>query len=132
MPQSVKRRRWLIAGLTVVILAAAAAVGYVRHSADDDGPLTPARVPRLGAFPTKIISGVYLLGSLDPAAAYVVETSDGLVLIDAGLESDAALLKQDMAKLGLDWRRVRVILLTHVHGDHSGGAEQLRAATGAK
>ena len=40
--------------------------------------------------------------------------------------------KSEMAKLGLDWRRVRAILLTHAHGDHSGGAEALRAATGAK
>ena len=36
-----------------------------------------------------------------------------------------------MAKLGLDWKRVRAILITHVHGDHSGGAEALRSATGA-
>jgi glyoxylase-like metal-dependent hydrolase (beta-lactamase superfamily II) len=37
-----------------------------------------------------------------------------------------------MANLGLDWKRIRAILLTHVHGDHSGGAEWLRLATGAK
>ena len=37
-----------------------------------------------------------------------------------------------MARLGLDWRRVRAVLLTHVHGDHTGGAEYLRANTGAK
>ena len=37
-----------------------------------------------------------------------------------------------MAKLGLDWKRVRAILISHVHGDHSGGAEALRWATGRK
>jgi glyoxylase-like metal-dependent hydrolase (beta-lactamase superfamily II) len=62
----------------------------------------------------------------------VVETSDGLVLIDSGLDRDASRLKQQMTALGLGWRRVRAILLTHVHGDHSGGAEHLRTAAGAK
>jgi glyoxylase-like metal-dependent hydrolase (beta-lactamase superfamily II) len=62
----------------------------------------------------------------------VVETSDGLALIDTGLDKEAGPLCQQMEALGLDWKRLRAILLTHVHGDHSGGAEYLRAATGAK
>ena len=41
-------------------------------------------------------------------------------------------VKSQMAEMVLDWRRVRAILLTHAHGDHSGGAQALRAATGAK
>ena len=67
-----------------------------------------------------------MLGGLSPSAAYVVETSDGLILVDSGLAADAAPLKSQMAELGLDWRRLRAILLTHAHGDHTGGAEALR------
>jgi glyoxylase-like metal-dependent hydrolase (beta-lactamase superfamily II) len=73
-----------------------------------------------------------MLGGLDPAAAYVVETGAGLVLIDSGQDADAASLKEQLESLGLDWRNVRAILLTHAHIDHSGGAEYFRAATGAK
>jgi glyoxylase-like metal-dependent hydrolase (beta-lactamase superfamily II) len=83
-------------------------------------------------FPIQVTPGVYLLGALQPAAAYVVETPEGLVLVDSGLDSDASQLKSQMANLRLDWRGIRAILLTHAHIDHSGGAEHLRENTGAK
>jgi glyoxylase-like metal-dependent hydrolase (beta-lactamase superfamily II) len=89
-------------------------------------------VPLLDGSTLTILPGIHLLGDLGPAAAYVVESSDGLILIDTGLDSDARQLKSQMARLGLDWRKSRAILLTHVHGDHCGGAEHLRTATGAK
>jgi glyoxylase-like metal-dependent hydrolase (beta-lactamase superfamily II) len=88
-------------------------------------------VPLLDGSTITIVPGIYLIGNLGPAAAYVVETSDGLILIDSGLDDDAQPLKTQMAKLGLDWKKLRAIFLTHVHGDHCGGAEHLRTATKA-
>ncbi len=88
-------------------------------------------VPLLDGSTITVARGIHLLGNLGPAAAYVVETSEGLVLIDAGLDSDARQLKSQMVKLKLDVKRLRAIFLTHVHGDHCGGAESLRAETGA-
>ena len=79
-----------------------------------------------------LAAGIHMLGGLSPSAAYVVETSDGLVLVDSGLDGDAGRLKSQMAELRLDWTRVRAIFLTHAHGDHTGGAEALRKATGAQ
>jgi glyoxylase-like metal-dependent hydrolase (beta-lactamase superfamily II) len=79
-----------------------------------------------------IAPGVYLLGRMSPAAAYVVATSDGLILIDSGLEANARVVSEQLADLRLDASRLRAILLTHAHADHSLGAEQLRATTGAK
>jgi glyoxylase-like metal-dependent hydrolase (beta-lactamase superfamily II) len=90
------------------------------------------RTPRLSPRAMTIAPGVHLLGGLKPAAAYAVETSKGLVLVDSGLQSDASLLKSQLATLQLDWKRVRAVLLTHSHGDHCGGAEHLRAELGAQ
>jgi glyoxylase-like metal-dependent hydrolase (beta-lactamase superfamily II) len=90
------------------------------------------RAPVLGPAAMMIVPGVYLLGGLAPSAAYAVDTPGGIVLVDSGLRADAGPLKTQMAELKLDWKRVRAILLTHAHGDHTGGAEHLRAATGAK
>jgi glyoxylase-like metal-dependent hydrolase (beta-lactamase superfamily II) len=125
------RRRWLIAGLSMLVIAGLVvayrwpwAVAHWRFSAD--------RVPTLRPQALTIVPGVHLLGGLSPSAAYVVETSDGLILVDSGLDRNAAQVKAQMAALKLDWRKIRAILLTHVHGDHSGGAEFLRRATGAK
>ncbi len=97
-----------------------------------DPTFVKARVPRLARSAIKLAPGLYMLGGMSPSAVYVVDTSDGLVLIDSGLDKDGSLLKAELAKLGLDWRRVRAILLTHAHGDHTGGAQALRLATGAK
>jgi glyoxylase-like metal-dependent hydrolase (beta-lactamase superfamily II) len=75
---------------------------------------------------------VYLLGKAFPGAVYLVETSAGLVLIDSGLEADAAEVIGQITALGLDVGRLRAVLLTHAHADHSLGAEALRRQTGAK
>ena len=118
------RRAWIVASLT--LLAAATSYGIV------DRVRRPRPVPALGTSTETILTGVHMLRGLGPSVAYVVETSAGPILVDSGLEADAAPVKAEMAKLLLDWRTVKAILLTHVHGDHLGGAEHLRTATGAK
>jgi glyoxylase-like metal-dependent hydrolase (beta-lactamase superfamily II) len=76
--------------------------------------------------------GVYLLGKSQPAAVYLVETSEGLLLVDSGLEANASLVLEQISRLGFDAGRIKAILLTHVHADHSLGANRLRALSGAK
>ncbi len=121
------RRLWFAAAL--LLAAVVFLSGFVRHvgdvAADGGGPRLEPRAMTLAA-------GIHMLGGLSPSAAYVVETSDGLVLVDSGLDGDAGRLKSQMAELRLDWTRVRAIFLTHAHGDHTGGAEALRQATGAR
>jgi glyoxylase-like metal-dependent hydrolase (beta-lactamase superfamily II) len=106
--------------------------GYRWHKAGGGSLFSAAQVPPLSRSPAQVVPGIYFLGGLSPSVAYVVETSQGLVLVDSGLDDDAGPLKSQMTALGLNWKRINAILLTHVHGDHSGGAEALRAATGAK
>ncbi len=125
-------RRWwrgLVAGL---IVAAALGAGRLRPWTRDGLAGTADATPPLLPYPRQIKPGLHLLGGLAPAAAYVIETSEGLVLVDSGLASDAGLLKSQLERLGLDWKQVRAVLITHAHIDHSGGAEHLRVAAGAK
>ena len=62
----------------------------------------------------------------------VIEAPDGLILIEAhaalSFEREWAAIKQ----AGLDPMRVKFVLATHEHGDHSPGAYLWRVTTGAK
>ena len=122
-----------IKGTLALVVAVAVFFGHdIRRASADGLAVSDHRAPPMVPYPIQLSPGVYLLGNLAPSAAYTVETSAGLVLIDSGLRSDARLVKSQMAAAGFDWRQVRAVLLTHAHIDHSGGAEHLRAETGAK
>lgn len=122
-------RRRSAAGLIAARVLLAGLITWTSHlsAAQPDGPAPP-----LVPYAVTIRPGLHLLGALEPSAAYAVETGEGIVLIDSGLEGDAGLLKAQMARLNLDWKRIQAVLITHAHWDHAGGAEHIRAATGAK
>jgi glyoxylase-like metal-dependent hydrolase (beta-lactamase superfamily II) len=58
-------------------------------------------------------------------AVYVLDTSDGLALIDCGPSTTIDTLLAGLRELGLDPARMRHILLTHIHLDHAGAGGSL-------
>jgi metallo-beta-lactamase class B len=72
--------------------------------------------------PTRVFDNLAVIGRTS-TAVWVVTTSSGLVLIDAGYadQLDSVLLT-GMKKLGLDPARVTHVIVAHGHGDHFGGA----------
>jgi 7,8-dihydropterin-6-yl-methyl-4-(beta-D-ribofuranosyl)aminobenzene 5'-phosphate synthase len=61
--------------------------------------------------------------------ACLVETSGTIVLFDTGGKGE--ILLDNMAKLGFDSQEVDVVVLSHIHGDHTGGLMKL-LETGVK
>jgi len=55
--------------------------------------------------------------------AAFVEYGDHVLLFDTGGDSDTLL--DNMAKLDLDPQRVEAVVLSHIHGDHTGGLQGL-------
>ena len=127
-----RSRGWWVQAVIVLIVATLASVALLKLRSGRGNRFGAGQVPLLGPSAIDIVPGIYLLGGLSPGAAYAVATSRGLVLIDSGLNADASLVKSQLASLGLDWRQVHDVLLTHAHGDHCGGAAHLRTVLGAK
>jgi len=55
----------------------------------------------------------------------LIQLEGQTVLFDTGGDGD--ILLENMAALGLDPRRVGTVVLSHIHGDHTGGLEALLA-----
>jgi glyoxylase-like metal-dependent hydrolase (beta-lactamase superfamily II) len=65
---------------------------------------------------------VHYLGKPGGIAACVLETAEGLIIVDPGPTSSLDGLKTGMAGAGLDFADTRFLLLTHIHLDHAGVA----------
>jgi len=62
----------------------------------------------------------------DIVAAYLIDTDEGVTLIDAGLAGHFAELTAELAGMGRALGDVRGLILTHGDSDHIGFAERLR------
>ena len=58
-------------------------------------------------------------------AAYLIESSEGPILVETGPESTWKQLKKGIERLGFEPKDVKHVLLTHIHFDHAGAAWRL-------
>src|SRR4029078_9283044 len=87
--------------------------------------LTSAVPSNTGAI-MHIAPHVHRLGN-DIVASYLVDTDDGITLIDAGLPEHCSDLKKVLTAIGKPVTEIRGLILTHGDSDHIGFAERLRA-----
>ena len=83
---------------------------------------------------TEIMSGVYQLkvpipnNPLENTNVYLVQGDDGYLLIDAGWNSRPALqsFSNQLAEIGVDFKDISQIVVTHAHFDHYGLVGRLK------
>ena len=77
----------------------------------------------------KLAPHLHRLGN-DIVASYLVDTDEGITLVDAGLPGHWRDLHQELEAIGKTPREIRGLILTHGDSDHIGFAERLRREYG--
>jgi metallo-beta-lactamase class B len=82
--------------------------------------------------PAKVFDNLYFVGQSE-YSAWAVTTSAGIILVDSifgySVEDEVV---GGLRKLGLDPAQIKFVLVSHGHGDHSGGAKYLQDHFGAR
>ncbi len=105
---------------------AEAANYFCAESSMPNRPTDPAIAP------TRLFDNLSIVGSVG-TAVYILQTTQGLILIDAGYpEQIDSVLLPGLKALGLDPSQVRYVIVTHGHSDHFGAARYLQETYGTK
>ena len=70
---------------------------------------------------------LYFVGTKEENC-HILKTSEGLIMIDVGSEPNLPFVLDGMEKLGLALQDLKILLLSHWHGDHSAAVPLLRRA----
>jgi metallo-beta-lactamase class B len=95
---------------------------FKRHTREQDSAPFP---------PHRITGNVYYVGQAD-YASYLITTPQGHILIDATFESEVPLIRKSVEQLKFRFEDIRILLISHAHRDHAGGARRVKELTGAQ
>ena len=78
------------------------------------------------AEPAKVFDDLYFLGQT-AFSVWALRTPEGIILVDAIFDySVEAEVIEGLRKLGINPDEIRYVIISHAHGDHSGGAAFLQ------
>ena len=80
--------------------------------------------------PFRVHGNTWYVGT-DGLSSILIETDDGLILIDGGLPQSAERIDASIRAIGFDPLNIRAILVSHPHFDHAGGVAALQRMTRA-
>jgi metallo-beta-lactamase class B len=102
-----------------MLLAAGAAQG--QKNPDFTTPIAPFR----------IAENLYYVGSKD-LASYLIVTPQGDILINSSFTESVPLIRSSVEQLGFQFKDIKILLISHSHGDHDAGSADILRLTGAK
>ena len=137
------KRLLLLAGILAGVLATSPAAAQITRGADQPnqnkwnakGPWgkteRSAPIEAQRKKPFKVFDNVWYVG-FQTVSVYLVSTSDGLVLVDAGYAQTVDWLLENIRAAGFDPANVKYIFVTHSHVDHASGAARMKQVTSAR
>jgi metallo-beta-lactamase class B len=106
-----------------------------RGAAPGAGLLTPRPAPDRAtwyASPYKVFDNLYWLGTRQHSS-WALKTSAGIIIIDTNFAwATQPEILDGMAKLKLNPKDIKYVVLSHAHGDHDQGVATLQSKYGAK
>lgn len=81
--------------------------------------------------PFRIYGNTYYVGAAG-LSAILIDSGDGLILLDGGLPQTAAVIRDNIVELGFSLTDIRFIGLSHAHFDHAGGLAAMQRLSGAE
>jgi len=81
--------------------------------------------------PFRIAGNLYYVGTYD-LACYLITTPRGNILINTGLSSSAAQIRNSIESLGFKFADTKILLTTQAHFDHMGAMAAIKESTHAK
>lgn len=81
--------------------------------------------------PFHVIDNIYYVGT-QYVSCYLIDTGEGLIMIDSGFYQTAYQVINNIYKLGFNPKDIKKLLLTHGHFDHCGGAAAIRDVSGCE
>lgn len=81
--------------------------------------------------PFKIAGNLYYAGNA-LCATHVIDTGEGLIILDVPCVSELAYLVESIYRLGFQLKDIKYIFISHAHIDHYGSVNALAYLTGAK
>ncbi len=81
--------------------------------------------------PLRIWGNLYFVGTR-PASTHIIDTGEGLIMLDSGYQQSLYLVLHNMHLLGLNPLDLKYIVHTHGHIDHFGATRAIVELTGAK
>ena len=81
--------------------------------------------------PFRIKGNLYFVGSLH-CSTHLIDTGDGLIILDVPYASLLPYLVNSIWRAGFDPHDIKYIIISHTHGDHYGSVNAMKRLTGAK
>lgn len=81
--------------------------------------------------PHRIMGNMYYVGTKE-LASFLIDTPEGLILMNSNYEASVPVIQASVKELGFDFKNIKILIAGHAHPDHVEGDALVKELTGAQ